>query len=170
MRPRTPEIVKYPTTKILTIKTIGNPNSVAQQAISALYGTAYTTKFKVYRPKKKNMVIGHLSCFWPNALRAPKKQWIGQWMLEVSPFVTAKALFQKDAKHRVKVTVRKAGTVGQILHIGSYAKEEPSVRALHAFIKKQGYAVAGPHEEMYLTKPDAKVVKTIIRYAVKRAA
>jgi hypothetical protein len=31
------------------------------------------------------------------------------------------------------------------------------------------YEIAGPHEEEYLTRPDAKVPKTIIRYAVRPA-
>jgi hypothetical protein len=31
-----------------------------------------------------------------------------------------------------------------------------------------GYEIAGPHEEEYLSRPDAKVVKTIIRYAVRK--
>jgi len=34
--------------------------------------------------------------------------------------------------------------------------------------KSSGYEIGGVHEEEYLTTPDAKVPKTIIRYAVKK--
>jgi hypothetical protein len=54
------------------------------------------------------------------------------------------------------------------LHIGGYDQETPTVQRLQKFIADNGYEVAGAHEEEYLTKPDAKVVKTIIRYPVKR--
>ena len=168
MRALTPEIVKFPKTKVLTIKTVGAPNQAANAAIPALYGTAYGTKFKVFKPKKQDMAIGRLSCFWPNAHQAPKSKWIGQWMLEVPFFVGAKDLLQKDPKHKISVFVRPAGTAAQILHLGSYSKEGPTVKILHAFVKAKGYQLAGPHEEIYLTKPDAKVVKTIIRYIVKK--
>jgi len=40
---------------------------------------------------------------------------------------------------------------------------------LHEFIKENGYEIAGPHEEEYQSKPDAKVVKTLIRYRVKKS-
>lgn len=168
MRPFTPEIVKFPKTKVLTIKTIGDPGKVSQSAIPALYGTAYGTKFKVFKPKKKEMKIGCLSCFWPNAHKAPKSKWIGQWMLEVPLFVSAKDLIQKDPKNKIGVAARPAGLVARILHLGAYSEEGPTVKKLHAFVKTKGYALAGPHEEVYLTKPDAKVVKTIIRYQIHK--
>ena len=34
----------------------------------------------------------------------------------------------------------------------------------------KGYRIVGPHEEEYLTRPDVKVPKTIIRYRVKKRA
>jgi len=170
MRAFTPEITKLPSASILTIKTIGNPNSAAQSGIGALYGTAYTTKFKVYKPKGKTMEIGCLSAEWPNAHLAPKSKWIGNWSLEVPSFVTKTALIQKDTKHKVKLSKRPAGTFAQILHLGPYSAEGPTIRKLHIFVKDQGYVLAGPHEEVYLTKPDAKVMKTVIRYRIKKIA
>lgn len=40
---------------------------------------------------------------------------------------------------------------------------------LHSFIAKQGYEIAGGHEEEYLTRPTSKVIKTIIRYPVRKS-
>jgi hypothetical protein len=168
MRPHTPQITKKPNAKVLTITTIGNPNAVAQSAIGALYGTAYGTKFKVYKPKGKNMDIGCLSAQWPDAHRKPKARWKGVWALEVSRFVTQKDLIQKDPKNLVKVANWKFGTVAQVLYLGPYNREKSTIEKLHAYIREQGYKLAGPHEEVYLTKPDVKVPKTIIRYVVRK--
>ena len=66
------------------------------------------------------------------------------------------------------------GEVAEILHIGPYNKEEPTVNKLMNFIKEQGYEVAGLHEEEYLKGPtmagpgDPEKYLTIIRYRVKK--
>ena len=62
----------------------------------------------------------------------------------------------------------KYGTVAEILHIGPYSEEGPSIEKLHKFIGESGCEIAGAHEEEYLTRPTAKVIKTIIRYPVRR--
>ncbi|MBM2850090.1 MAG: hypothetical protein HW418_3032, partial [Anaerolineales bacterium] len=56
----------------------------------------------------------------------------------------------------------------EILHIGPYSEEGPTIQRLHEFIAASGYEIAGVHEEEYLTTPKAKVQKTIIRYPVKK--
>ncbi len=62
------------------------------------------------------------------------------------------------------------GTVAQILHLGPYSEEGPTIERLCRFIKDSGYEIAGPHEEEYLTSPRAKVRKTMIRYQVSKKA
>lgn len=168
MRPLIPEVIKLPSRTVLTVTTVGAPGKVAQRAMQALYGTAYGTKFKVFKPKKKEMKIGFPSAVWPDALSKPKSKWTGIWSLEVPAFVKQKDLLQKDPETPVKVSKFKAGTYGQILHIGSYEKEESTVTILHRFLKAQKMKIAGPHEEVYLSRPGPKA-KTIIRYFVTKS-
>jgi len=78
------------------------------------------------------------------------------------------SLPQKVAGTEVKLESWQYGTVAQILHFGPYDQEQPTVEHLHRFIENSGCEIAGVHEEEYLTKPDAKVLKTIIRYTVRR--
>jgi len=166
MKPFAPEITKLPKRTVLTVTTVGNPND-AGDAIGALYGTAYTTKFKVFKPRKKDMRVGCLSAFWPDAHKKPKNKWTGIWNLEVPLFVKQKDLMQKDPKITAKLGTLKAGTYAQLLHIGSYSSEKTSVEKLHAFIKERKLKLAGTHEEVYLTKPGPKA-RTVIRYLVRR--
>jgi hypothetical protein len=61
------------------------------------------------------------------------------------------------------------GRAAQVLHLGSYAGEEPTILALHAFIAEQGYAPRGRHHEIYLGDPRRSAperLKTIIRQPV----
>ncbi|MFH0829241.1 MAG: GyrI-like domain-containing protein [Candidatus Kerfeldbacteria bacterium] len=165
MKPSTPGLVHLPKRSVLTYTAHGNPNA-AQPVIKALYGTAYTTKFKVMKPKGKDMKIGCLSAFWPDAHKKPKSQWTGIWDLEVPSFVKQKDLLQKDPNIIVKLANRKAGLYAQILHVGPYSKEKSNITKLHAFVKEEKLKLIGPHEEVYLTMPGPRA-KTIIRYSVK---
>ena len=78
------------------------------------------------------------------------------------------SLPQKVPDVEVKIETWGYGTVAQILHLGPYDQEHPTIERLHRFIEESGYEIAGPHEEEYLTRPDAKVIKTIIRYSIRR--
>lgn len=166
MKPFISELIKLPKRSILTITTVGHPNA-AGQAIAALYGTAYGTKFKVFKPRKKDMKIGNFSAFWPDAHRKPKAKWTGIWNLEIPSFVQTKDLLQKDPKLPVRIGSLAAGSYAQIFYVGPYSAEGPTIRLLHGFIKEQKLKMAGSHEEVYLSRPGPKA-KTIIRYAVKR--
>lgn len=167
MRPLVPQLTKLPARSVLTVTTIGDPNKVTKGVMQALYGTAYGTKFTIYKPKKKRMTVGPLSAFWLDAHKKPKSKWTAVWMLEVPSFVKEKELLQRLPSTPVKVKKLPAVSVAEILHVGPYNAEGPTIKLLHAFMKEQKLKIAGPHEEVYLSHPGPKA-KTIIRYAVKR--
>lgn len=168
MKPLIPMLSVLPERKMLTITSVGDPNLVMEKNMKALYGTAYGTKMKVYKPKGLVMSLGKLTAHWPDAHLKPKAQWTGIWGVEVPEFVTASDLLQKDPQLPVKLEVWEGGDFAEILHLGPYSEEGPSVQKLHDYIAETGHAIAGPHEEEYLTSPDAKLMKTIIRYKIKK--
>ncbi|MBI5404825.1 MAG: GyrI-like domain-containing protein [Candidatus Kerfeldbacteria bacterium] len=159
-------ITRLPARTVLTVTASGTPDEVFKEIMPSLYGTAYGTKFKVYKPKGKKMEIGRLTSAYPKGLRVPMSKWTIVTDLEVSSFVTAKALIQKNPARPAKLVKRPAGTYAQILHVGPYDKERPAVDLLQKFIKEKKLKVIGPHEEVYLTMPGPKA-KTIIQYRVK---
>ena len=168
MKPLVPEIINLKPRKALSVITLGDPNKVAAPFMKALYGTAYGTKMKVFKPKGIVMTLGPLSAFWPDANIKPKDEWTGIWNLEVSPFVKTSDLLQKDKDIEIKLEELKSGKAAQVLFLGKYSNEGPTIEKLHQFIREQGYKIAGNHEEVYLTRPDAKEPKTIIRYLVEK--
>ena len=164
----TPQIKNLPKRKVISVTSVGDPNKVAVPYMKALYGAAYYAKMKVYKPKGVKMELGKLSAFWPDAHVKSKDKWTGVWGIVVPDYVSEKDIVQKDPKISVKIDVWKGGEFAEILHLGTYAGEGPTIKKLHVFINEQGYEIAGDHEEEYLTKPDSKNQKTIIRYLVKR--
>lgn len=135
--------------------------------MKALYGAVYWAKMKVYKPKGIKMELGKLAAFWPDAHKKPKSEWTGVWGVKVPDYVTEKDIVQKDPKISAKVETWKGGDCAEVLYVGTYADEGPTIQKLHEFIKELGYKIAGNQEEEYLTKPGPKA-KTIIRYLVRK--
>lgn len=153
---------------MISVTSIGDPNEVMQPYMKALYGAAYNTKMKIYKPQGIKMDLGKLTARWPDAHTKPKDQWTGVWSVAVPEYVKHEDLIQKDPKIKVTLEIWKGGEYAQILHLGPYSEEGPTVQILHNFIKDSGYRIAGDHEEEYLTMPGVKNQKTIIRYLVTK--
>jgi len=168
MKAFTPQITKLGKRKVLTVTTIGDPNKVSEPFMRALYGAAYYAKMKVYKPKGIKMELGKLAAHWPDAHLKPKDQWTGIWGVPVPDYVKEGDIIQKDPNIPVKIDTWPGGEYAEILHLGPYSEEGPTVQKLHQFIEDSGYKLVGPHEEEYLTMPGVKNQKTIIRYLIKK--
>ncbi len=114
------------------------------------------------------MKVGALFGRWPKPLDTPREEWFGIWGLPLPDDVTE--LPQKAPDVSVRVERWEYGTVAQVLHLGPYSEEGPTIERLRRFIEDSGYEIAGPHEEEYLTSPRAKVQKTMLRYQVRKKA
>jgi hypothetical protein len=61
------------------------------------------------------------------------------------------------------------GQSAQILHVGPYAEEAPTIARLHRFIREKGYHFGGKHHEIYLNDPRRTApekLKTILRQPI----
>ncbi|MFN3310059.1 MAG: GyrI-like domain-containing protein, partial [Anaerolineales bacterium] len=75
------------------------------------------------------------------------------------------------ALERVRFETYHEGLSAQIMHIGPYAAEEPTIARLHSFIRESGYEQNGKHHEIYLSDPRrtaAEKLKTILRQPICR--
>jgi hypothetical protein len=159
-----PEIVEMPHQMMAVVKGKGAPDEVFPLIMPALYGSVYTLKFNLKKQGKETFKVRGLRGRYPDASNTNKNSWTIHVGLPV-PEDTLK-LPQKVPSVNVELEKWEYGLVGQILHIGTYDKETPTIEKLDKYIKDEGYKICGAHEEEYLTSPDAKVVKTIIRYRV----
>lgn len=165
MKALKPEIIEMDAQNVATLTSKGDPNIHGKDAFEALHGSVYTLKFDLKKQGKETFKVGGLRARWPDAFTLPKNEWTAHWALPIPQGI--KSLPQKVQKMEVKCELWKYGTVAQILHIGPYDEEDPSIEKLRQFIEENNYEIIGDHEEEYLTSPRAKVQKTIIRYRVK---
>lgn len=182
---RDPAVVRLPPIKYLMVSGKGHPGKGKefQEAIQGLYTLAYTMKFSGKKgSRQREMPVLPLDALWWIAGRkgfppdAPQSAWRWQAMLAVPGFVNqamlAKARKQALAKkpmpalRRVRLVRWREGLYAQVLHVGSYAGERPTIKRLHKFIEAQGYRPTGRHHEIYMSDPrrtSARNLKTILR-------
>ena len=161
-----PLILEMTSQKMAVVHAKGAPDKVFPEFMPALYGSVYTLKFDLKKKGLPTFKVSGLRARYPDAHIVPMEEWTHIIGLPIPEDTTS--LPQKVPNIEVKLEMWKYGTVAQILHLGPYDQEQPTVERLHKFIVDNGYEIAGMHEEEYLTSPDAKVQKTIIRYLVRQ--
>ena len=163
---REPRILEMSPQKMAVVYGKGTPEQVFTELMPALYGSVYTLKFDLKKKGLPTFKVSGLRARYPDAHLVPMEEWTHIIGLPVPNNTTT--LPQKVPATEVRLETWEYGTVAQVLHLGSYSEEEPAINRLMQFIEESGYEIAGAHEEEYLTVPDAKVVKTVIRYVVRK--
>lgn len=166
LKPFAPVLIEKPSQTMVAVTAKGDPNNVGESAFKALYGAVYGLKFQLKKSGKDDFKVTGLRARWPDAHLLPKDQWTAHWALPIPEGTTE--LPSKVPEPEVRIEVWEYGTVAEILHLGPYSEEATTIEKLHGFIAESGYEIAGVYEEEYLTRPTAKVVKTVVRYPVSR--
>lgn len=181
-------LIDVPPMNFLMLDGVGNPNTAPAfaEATETLYAVSYTLKFMVKKSEEAfDYVVAPLEGLWWTEDMAEfsverKDDWL--WtLLIMQPEVVTAALIEwakaeavrkktLPALARLRFERYQEGTVAQIMHIGPYAAEGPTVAKLHQFIAESGYALHGKHHEIYLSDPRRAApekMKTVIRQPVK---
>lgn len=171
----TPEIVSVPKRRCLAIDGHGSPGDEAfQQAIAALYGTAYALKFSRKKAGKHDFKIGPLEGHWAADVpagtteRPPESTWRWRLRIGVPSDVTHDELEHNKREVVTKKHGKLAGSstvphvfvesipaerVGRVLHVGPYADEPASFARIAAVLERAGLKPAPTHIEVYLNDP-----------------
>ncbi|MBR6115378.1 MAG: GyrI-like domain-containing protein [Oscillospiraceae bacterium] len=194
----TPSIVTVPVMSYLAVRGAGDPNEengAYQQAMSALYGVAYTIKMSKKSDHRIegyfDYVVPPLEGFWwqedtvlVDYGRKADFHWIS--LLRLPDFVTPEELgwAKEEASRRKKADFSAVeflrydeGLCVQCMHIGPYDDEPATVALMDAYIAALGYendiSDLRRHHEIYLTdarKTPAEKQKTVIRHPIRKAA
>lgn len=189
LRARTePQMVEVPAVQALVIDGRGRPEStpVFQEAIGALYGLTYTTKFSLKGVSTEAYPVMPVEGLWtiPGGLSAATAAPTGwRWtLLIVQPAHVTPAMIEDSREHlrrrgrgsaaleRVRLAPFDEGRAAQLMHIGPYDAEGPSIARLHAFIRENGCRPRGRHHEIYIGDPrrsDPSRLKTLLRQPVE---
>ena len=166
-----PQVRILPDLKVLQVEAKGDPEVVGGQAFGLLFKTYFQLKGV---PKGPDQPAPRAR--WPLPLDTPKDQWIGRYAMPVPDSVDSLPS-QERRRHRGSVsqlTTWEYGDVAEMLHVGPYDREEPTIAKLTQFIKECRYEIVGDHEEEYLKGPgmfskgNPEKYLTIIRYRVKK--
>ena len=182
------EFIKVPKFNYLMIDGEGDPNNskLFQEATQALYTLAYTLKFMIKKEKKVEYPVMALEgLWWVEGMKGFDMENRSAWMwtlMILQPGVVTKALMKKAVKQAMEKKALTAlasirlepyveGLSVQIMHIGPYAEEGPTIQKLHAAARERGCELRGKHHEIYFgdprkTKPEK--MRTVIRQPILR--
>lgn len=183
------EIVDVPPMHFLMIDGHGDPNTAQayQQAIEALYAMAYALKFMSKKEKGMDYVVPPMEGLWwvenmAEFSTEDKDAWDWTMMIMqpegVTPEMFERAFKQVEKKKdlpalpKLRLETYHEGLSVQILHIGPYAAEGPTIARMHAFIAENGYEPAGKHHEIYLGDPRKvapEKLKSVLRQPIRNA-
>ena len=189
---RAPELVRVPEITFVMVDGNGDPNTSTayRDAIQTLYSLSYTLKFALKKELGLAYRVAPLEGLWwaddMDEFGGESKAGWGWTAMIAQPDAVTPAWFARA----VDEVVRKKGPqvasgarlehfteglCGQILHVGPYAAEAPTIARLHAFIRECGGRFDGrlqKHHEIYLGDPRRSApekLRTIIRQPMTAA-
>ena len=181
-------IVEVPKMNFLMIDGSGDPNTsqMYKEAIEALFSLSYTIKFMMKKTKAVDYAVMPLEGLWwvddmSNFSVTSKDEWKWTAMIiqpeHVTENIVAKAVEELEKKKnlpslsKIRLDSFREGTSAQIMYIGAYADEGPTIIKIHEFINENEGALIGKHHEIYLSDPRRAApekLRTIIRQPMKK--
>jgi len=186
--------IDVPECRQFAVDSAGEPGGPEfQAAFGALYPVAYTLHFAL-KKRGINAPVGAIEgLFWfegtetitPSSFVADGREaaaWQWSLRLPVPGPATAEEIRaaisdvarKKDppALAKLRVVEWTEGPSAQILHVGPYSAEPPTIERLHAAIASAGLRPRGRHHEIYISDPNRTAperLKTVIRQPVEAA-
>lgn len=153
-------------------------------AIGAIHAVAHALRERARRqdPARDHVVMPLEALWWwegeTRFHEAPEKEWRWTLLIREPDFVSREdalaAIAAASAKVPLAARVRferfREGRAMQILHVGPYKDEWPTLRRLHEDIHRAGYVHNGKHHEIYLGDPRRarpENIRTILRQPVR---
>ena len=186
--PKQPALVRVKTAKYLAIEGEGEPGGPEfQEAVGALYAAAFGIKMRRKHEDGVDYTVAKLEGLWRpvdpkhDFSQGPPKRWHWTLMIRTPDFIRAKDLETAVAAARAKGKTEPVeavelcklseGLCVQVLHVGPWDQEAPTIALMQAFMETEGLEPNGQHHEIYLSDPRRvapEKLKTILRHPVKR--
>jgi hypothetical protein len=176
------DIVDVPDFGWFAVEGVGAPEGDDfAAAIQALYGASYTVHFILKKERGEAPGVGPLEALWwiddpaqqrlfaavaagtATAADTDRDRWHWRAMIcqpaAVDADLAQRAIARTRAKRpsaaldRLRFVRWAEGRCAQVLHIGPYSEEAPSITRLHSGIAAAGFRPRGYHHEIYLSDP-----------------
>ncbi len=177
---KSPRITTLPDTPVLAVEF-----ETSTEGLKEVFGFLFSTYFKIKGVPKRSGKIMPALARYENALDFDMEEaqrnkafanitWKGIAAIPL-PHGIKDLPVQTQDRHKLSARLSswQYGETAEILHIGPYEKEGPTVQKIREFIDTQGYEICGFHEEVYLRGPGLPWNRpenyyTIIRYPVRK--
>jgi len=181
--------VDVPRMNFLMVDGRGDPNTASAyaQAVEALFAVSYAAKFMLKKgPQALDYAVMPLEgLWWADDMAvfagADKSQWQWTLMIMQPPFVSneiVRSAMDQTLKKKnlpaielLRLEEFHEGLCAQLLHVGPFSEEGPSIARLHAFIDARS-GRTGKHHEIYLSdirRAEPQKWKTILRQPMRCA-
>jgi hypothetical protein len=180
-------VVDVPEMQFLMIDGTGDPNTAQayREALEALYAMSYYLKFFSKNAVGIDYVVMALEGLWwaddmADFSMADKADWSWTSMIMQPDHITAAHVesAMEEVRHtknppaldQMRFEPFREGLSVQIMHIGPYAEEAPTIIRLHEFAAESGYRLRDKHHEIYLGDPRRTAperLRTVIRQPVE---
>lgn len=180
------ELVEVPVMQFLKVDGKGAPGGEAYlEAVGWLYAVAYPIKFLSKIDLERDYTVPPLEgLWWAEDMTAftsgDRDSWLWTMMIMQPDWITADMFDAGVVKAEKKLGTPPAtlrledlpeGTSVQIMHIGSYAEEAPTIARLHGvYLPENDLIENGHHHEIYLGDPRKTApekLKTVLRQPVR---
>ena len=188
-----PALIDVPALSYLMVDGADAPSGTQfENAVGALYSVAYSIKFgRKKAGQGPDYGVPPLEALWwsddPAGFDLIARPETARWtaMILQPDFVAGEDVGAGVAAARLKLAEKRqpdnpaldslrletlAGErAAQLLHVGAYSDEQPTIERLHAFIADEGLSPIGRHHEIYLNDPGRtppEKLKTILRQPV----
>jgi hypothetical protein len=179
--------VDVPAFEFLMIDGEGDPNTspAYAAAVEALFSVSYTAKFMVKKAQAIDYGVMPLEgLWWADDLSVfsggDKSKWKWTMMIMQPSFVSRSVIESAIAEVRKKKNLPAVddlrletfaeGACAQVLHVGPFATEGPTIERVHAFIDARTKR-RGKHHEIYLSdirRADPAKWRTVIRQPMEQ--
>ncbi|MFO7303871.1 MAG: GyrI-like domain-containing protein [Gammaproteobacteria bacterium] len=179
--------VEVPALRFLMVDGQGDPSTSEDyaRAVEALFAVSYAAKFMIKKgPQQIDYAVMPLEgLWWADDPAAFAENRLSSWkwtMMIMQPDIVpddiiAAAIDSVRAKKgladvdKLRLETFTEGHCAQVLHVGPFSEEGPTIERLHAYIRGKSDLV-GKHHEIYLTdvrRADPKKWKMIIRQPMR---
>ncbi|MFA5844917.1 MAG: GyrI-like domain-containing protein [Coriobacteriia bacterium] len=180
--------VDVPAMRSLMVDGQGDPNTSRSyaEALEVLFSLSYTLKFAV---KKGPLAIDYHvmppeGLWWADDMSdfatGDRAGWRWTMMIAQPDFVTGEMVESaiEDVRRKkapaalplVRFEEYSEGRAAQIMHVGPFSEESPTIERVHDFIARAGCERFGKHHEIYLSdvrKADPAKWKTVVRQPMR---